>query len=470
MRPFLDRVVRFLRSRRLAIWLLLACTGWAVLGTLVPQSSRQSAQVAVWIAKNPGLEAVVGPLGLHDAYANPVFLLLLTVLAASTIVCSIERTRWALRASRPNEPGPGLRRKLDTSPDLDIAVVRRSEDLGAAVGSALRATGLRVAVRDGIGVAEAGRAGVFGSPLFHWSLALLFVVVGLGQMTRGEAQIGVSVGDRLALAAENYGRLDRGPWYAPRYAGLEIAVPEFKRAYDDNGYDRGPSPRVQLFDAGRLVADQWVYPNNPLRYGSLLIHQLEYGASPIITVADPKGAVVGFLRDLEDFSDESSTGMHPVRSWTIGSSSGPPLELSVSLLAAREGTQVIRAIPPTKKVRLTWSSGAESSSTVLVPGEGIQVPGGRLALQDVVYYARISVADDWSIYPIYALFGLATLGLTIAIFAPRRAVWYVVDAGDGGMSRVRAVIRHWRGDPVFRLRVEDAVRAAAGVERQGEPS
>jgi hypothetical protein len=48
--PAIGRIARFLRSRRLVVWLLVAVTGWSVIGTLVPQTPRDAAGVARWTA------------------------------------------------------------------------------------------------------------------------------------------------------------------------------------------------------------------------------------------------------------------------------------------------------------------------------------------------------------------------------------------------------------------------------------
>ena len=100
-----------------------------------------------------------------------------------------------------------------------------------------------------------GRYGPLGSPLFHWSLTALFVVVALGNLTRSEGLMGVPVGGQLPNHAEEYGRLERGPLYPDRYAGLFIEVPAMASGQVRDGVTIGSIPRVRLLSGGTAVAE-----------------------------------------------------------------------------------------------------------------------------------------------------------------------------------------------------------------------
>jgi hypothetical protein len=467
-----SRVWRFLRSRKLAVGLLLACTAWSVVGTVVPQTSRGAEKADAWARSNPALEAIARPLGLHAAYSSPIFLAALGLLALSTTVCSIERTRWSRVAARPSAVTERARDRLAREPYEIAKGGVGLEDVRSSAEAGLRAAGLRVTAVDGVLVADGGRFGVYGSPIFHWSLAALLVVIALGQLTRAEGLIGVRVGERAKLEPSRFGRYDPGPLYRQRVGDAEVEVFGFVRDYKTGDYSRGPSPHLRLHVGGAVVADQWVYPNNPLRYGSLLVHQVEYGVSPVLTALNQDGISVGEASGFSDWDEAAPDGVTPV-AFTLqtGDPQAAGTEVTVTLEAAREGTAVIRAIPPPKRVRILWrAAGAdEASRAELLPGESIAVPGGSLRLDDVKYYARLSIVDDWSVYPVYALFVTATIGISLAVFAPRRAAWVLVEEGPvPGRVTVRVLTRHWRGDPSFRVRIEDALHAAIGESDQDD--
>jgi hypothetical protein len=66
------------------------------------------------------------------------------------------------------------------------------------------------------------------------------------------------------------------------------------------------------------------------------------------------------------------------------------------------------------------------------------------------------------VYPIYAIFVIAAIGLSLAIFTPCRSVRFLlVEQGDRII--VHAEARHARKDPLFAERVEAALREELGT-------
>ena len=139
----LKRVRGFLRSRKLAVSLLLAVMVWSFIATIVPQVSRDPGKVAPWGARYPVAEAVVRPLGLHDAYKAPLVLGVMALLFASTTLCAWERARASLRQFSASK---GLTeaeiRRLSTSPKMRFAVATGVQGLAVMDASrvALRPT------------------------------------------------------------------------------------------------------------------------------------------------------------------------------------------------------------------------------------------------------------------------------------------------------------------------------------------
>lgn len=470
MMAWLQRAGRLLRSRRLAIWLLLAAVGLAVLGTLVPQTSVSATRAVAWASQHPGLEPAARALGLHTLYSSPVFLAILAALASSTAMCSVERTRWAVGVSRPAEIGERIVARLRTSPHIEAR-----GPVGAAVARErltreLTRSGLRVrASSDGALAGGSGRVGAWGSPVFHWALTALFVVIALGQLTRGEGVIGVRVGDAASLDRTRFGRWQQGPLYAPQHVVPTLDILAFERDYKTGDYSRGPAPKVRMTAGGQSVGEQWVYPNHPLRYGTMLVHMDTYGVAPVLTGLDVGGAPIGTTSGFSDWDDSAPDGVTPYRLTLAAAPGVPAVDVTVTLEAVREQGALIRAIPPWKRVRLTWSAegSASSTTTELTPGQAVPIAGGYLRLDDVAYYVRMTVVDDWSVYPVYALFGLAILGLVFALLLPLRTVFVLVEEADG-VTVARAIVRHRRGDPVFRLRVETAMLEAVGAAQADE--
>ncbi len=362
------RLLALLRSRRLAATLILAFGAWAALGTIVPQATRDPAASAHWIARAGAVGAVAAALGLDHAFSSPILLGIALALFASTSACAFERTRPLVRA-----------------------------------------------VRVGVGLGPAHVA-LIGSAVFHWSLALLFVIVGLGQLTRSEGLMGVVVGSSRLDTRESYGLVSEGPWHSATFTGLTIAVTDIELDHMRGGVNVGAAPLVEVYDGPELIERQLVYPNHPLRYRSLMIHSNAYGLAAVLVTPDGSRTELLF-----DYSDDDGLA-RALGSLEIEGEAGPiSVDMVIPLDPAEGGYR--RALPAEPRIEysITRPDGSTSSG-VAREGEYLAEAGDApVRVERITYYARLSVVDDWSVTPMYVLFASATLGCTVALLVPRRA-------------------------------------------------
>lgn len=422
---------RFLRSRRLAIWAIVAFTAYAAIATVVSGTGDFAAP-----------------------YGNPIFIVISALLALSTAACAWERTRTAVRTLTRKAPPEAALRHLRENPPISVSVPTASEPLAVAQ-AVLRRLGMRVRLHDASLEARAGLAGSFGSPLFHWALALLFVVIGLGQLTRSEGLMGVVEGSAKPDVAESYGTLDAGPLKA-ELSGRTIAVPVVEQSYVANGIEQGVTPLVEIRSAdGELLASGHAYPNHPIRYRSMLVHSNDYGLAVVASI-EQAGVVLSEEVLLDYNADRSAVEPN---GFSIADETGSPL-LSLWFDLPAERNDDVRSVS-VKVVRGSASPNGEAAEVHAVnEGGTLDLGDGMMLRVDrLTGYARLSVVDDWSVYYIYALFALAMIGLVLAVFAPPRAVRVLLAAESGGQE-LHVAVRHGRGDPHFSGRVECALRAA----------
>ncbi len=459
----LRRVYRFLRSRKLAMWLIGIVVVYSAFGTSVPQRS-EPAVLATWTAAHPVLAVVFGALGLTSAWTSPIFIAVVTLFLLSTAACSWERTEYALkeRARARDDVAAGADRltrggKLRVEVASPAGVVER-------VASELEESGLRTTTDDRFVSGRAGAWGLLGSPLFHWALVALMLLIAVGRLSRAEGLIGVPIGYPRQDTAENYGRLDSGPLY-PGHSGLTISAEDFVGNYvDQGGQERGPSPVVTLADRGRVVARQRVYPNAPLRRGRLLIHMSDYGYAPVIQFVSATGSK-SQIEPLIDRPSEKAVQSTPI-AFEIPDESGRPIPAQAMLLIPPAGAKTSNDL--LLVVRL-GEGGAMVEKTLAV-GQPVSVPGGgTMTLKEVTNYVRLSIADDWSVYPMYVLFGVAIIGLVLSLLVPFRTASVLLVDGETGPA-LHVTWRHRRGDPLFAEKVEAAVRRAAGRQPSDESS
>jgi len=440
---------------------------WLVLGTIIPQTSLDSAKVQEWAQAHPTLESLVAPLGLHAAYSQPLFIALLIVLAASTAVCAWERTAKALRTlrARGSISPAGLARVRAADPiplmpaeeaDPQLALERAS--------TALRRLGLTSRSGPSMLEASSGIWGVVGSPVFHWALVALIVLIPIGRLTRSEGLMGIVAGSSRVDMAPSYGLLEEGPLFR-EHTGLAIGVePAMVLNLRENGVDRGPAPVVTLAQDGSVVARQQVVPNRPLRYGSTTVHMSEIGVGAVYSLVTSEGVVLT-EQALIDVSEDDPTGYTAFGATYDNDAGEVVADIAITVVASSSAD----ATGPTAgqrrlQVDATGPSG-DTASRLVVAGDRLDL-GGGLALQfDVIdYYARLSVVHDWSVGWMYALFVVAVLSVSIAVLVPYRVVRLLVDT-SGERPVLRVETRHSRGSPEF----DEMVRAALaprGMEKE----
>jgi cytochrome c biogenesis protein ResB len=360
---------------------------------------------------------------------------------------------------RPAAPTSASLDRLRADAPLVLPGRAGTGSLDSAEG-ALSAIGLRSSRFGELIDARSSRSGLIGSAVFHWALALIFVVAGLGQLTRTEGVMEVVAGLQKPNVAESYARLEVAPW-SRGLREVSIAVPSVAATLVANGIDQGVTPYVEVRDKnGFVLARGFAYPNHPVRYRSMLIHGVADGLAALVEIEGPgdtqRGAVL--LRYNKDRSD-----VEPGVLDISGSGGGRVGLVRLTPIGIRGQSPQVRVLGAPDAAAL------ESSPTVdAVVGEGGRVPLGDgfvLRVVDLTKYAGLRIADDWSVGPLYLLFILAIVGLVFAILAPSRAVRVLlVESSTGGSLHV--AVRHTRGDPNFPDRVESVLRA--GLTRSEE--
>lgn len=431
----MKRLWRLLRSRKLAIASIAAFAVYAAVATVITD----------------------GDYGAP--YASPVFLIIAALVALTTAACAWERTRAAVVVASFKSASPGVLARVRNKPSFVVST--RAGDAAARAESALRALGMRT-VRGDLSVSgRTGLAGAFGSPVFHWALALLIVVVAFGQLTRYEGMMGVVAGSSQLDVAESYRLLDKGAFVASM-SGRTIAVSEMEDSFVANGVEQGVTPYVEIRspDGIEVLAEGYAYANHPVRYGSMLVHRIDFGLAAVLEVR-VGGAAPLTHEVLLDYKEDRTTVV-PAAVDAISADGQRAARLLIEPAAG--------STPEAPTVRIVAFTGDGSTGGVpevdalVTPGEEITVADGMVfRVVRLTKYARLSVVNDWSVYVIYALFLVAMLGLMLAVFSPLRAV-HVVLAEQDGERGLYVAVRHSRGDPHFAGRVERALRKSFETE------
>ncbi len=397
----MKRVLSILRSPRLAFALVLGFAAYGVLGTIVPQPLMGSAKVEAWVVEHPLAAALARPFGLFSAFTSPVFLAAAAMLVASLIACAWQRSVAGLRRMRGRQAPAGLSR----APALVAGSVPEADTDPLAAG-------------DGVLAARRRTWGSLGSPLFHWSLALLVLVIAVGQLTRAEGFVSVPIDGRMLDAAASYVEESHGPLFRG-HTGLEFGARDLETRTMIAGIDRGPSAVIGLYRDGVRIAEQRVYPNAPLRHGTLMIHPDTWGFAPLLRLETTSGAALAETRGFVASSLVTSSGAGP-GGVTFSGPSFPTTFIDFDIPAERLGADGFPVLARALRVTMRRDGEATSAPVVLEEGQRAPVFGGawlRFAKRGTA--VRIIVTNDWSVPFIYALFVLACVALAVALLTPR---------------------------------------------------
>jgi len=471
------RVVRFLGSAGFATWLLAFAGLWSMTATAVPQGQTSNPLVAAWASKYPLIEPVVRTVGLHQAFSSPVFVACVVALFVSTALCAWQRTRAAMNRGRAlGKAALADQQSVVESHDLEILcdpALTEPEILSIA-SETLGELDIRTNRRGDVLSAVSPSWAVLGSPVFHWALVALIVVIFASSLQRSEGLMGVAVGETKPDAPESYGMLNTGPLHDWRGVLRSIRVDAFDLQYETGGMDRGPTPTVSVLDGeGRVLKTQRVYPNQQLKTGSLSVYPSAYGLAVTLSMVDSSGVETGRSVQLVDFSETATEGTVPAGLVAISDKEGnAELRLAVTVPLNGSSGQFDKVLPedPAARVVVTSVDDELLVDRVLSPGEEVPLPiGDSLRVDSIGYYARLKVVDDWSTIPLYACLAAATIGLTIAFVTRQQIVLAtVIDGPEGARLAVR--VRLWRNESSSRSAMERELARALGRVEKGSTS
>jgi len=470
-------VTRFLASTALVTGLLAFVSLWSAVATFVPQGEVSSPDVSAWAASNPTIEPLVRTVGLHQAFSSYLFLASVLVLGLSTALCAWRRTKVAINRARTlRAAATADRQSVCDTHDLEIAfdpALSGPQALSIA-SETLGHLGIKAKLRGDVVAAVSSPLSVWGSPVFHWALVALMLVVLVGALVRSDGLMAVAVGQTKPDAAASYGVIHTGVWHDWSGVHRSLRLDAFDPDYRTGGLDRGPTPTVSILDgAGTVIKSQRVYPNMMLHAGSVSISSPACGFAVTIALVKASGAEAGRLIQYVDFSQTTSDGTVPVEPFTVSDSTGKVLlSGAVTVPLDRVGWRLQDGLPkePTAHV-VVWSpEGAQLVDSIVKPGESVTLLGGRqLRIVDVGWYARLAIVDDWTTPLLYAVMVVAMLGLALTLLTRQQLlVATVIEGPDGPRLAVR--MRLWRNTPTNRAEIESELARALSGDEKGSVS
>jgi len=530
-REFAAWAWRQLTSMRVALILLFLLAVAAIPGSVVPQNDINPLAVSDFRARNPTLSQWYDRLGFFDVYSAPWFAAIYLALLVSLVGCILPRSlqHWrAMRAAPPPAPRrlsrmPVYRRFVVDAPPDDVLDAARAElrarryrvgvgvrpdadGRGAAGGvggrlesdswhvsppriaepaepaAAPRPTGAAepAAAAGSPGgdsvAAETGHLRETGNLVFHLAVVVVLVAVAAGSLYGYRATVLLPEGSGFANSVIQYDGLSSGALFDPSdLPPFTLGVDEFRMDFVESGPQRGVpddfEARVRFTpEPGAPEELRTIRVNEPLEVDGTLVHILNPGYAPKITVRDADGNVLaeGPVPFLPQDNSFTSSG---VRKIPVAHDAGKGEDLGIqgiflpTAVLDDEGPRSVFPEPDNPALLLTAFHGdlglddgqpqsvykldtsgmeqfrgpeGDAFRAALSVGDTVALPGGygSVTFDGYVTWVNLQVGRNAGKELVLGGALLAVAGLLASLYVRRRRAWVRVSSGVDGSTVV----------------------------------
>ena len=432
---------RQLTSMRIALILLLLLAVAAIPGSLFPQRSQNPVQVRQYFIDNPQAAIWLDRFSMFEVFSSPWFSAIYLLLFISLIGCVLPRSIEHLKAigAKP----PLTPKYLDR---MEFYTEMKKVDLDK-VEKYLKKKHFRIRRDENSISAEKGYARESGNLLFHLSLVLILIAVGVGSLLGSRGDAIVNVGDRFINTPTSYDILGFGKYQSEdSLPPFSLTVKDFKAEYDPvtNAAIDYELTVLTANPAGSKEMTRIIKVNQPLTYGSTKIYLQANGYAPTVVVKDKTGKVIfdGPTTFLPQDGNLSSIGaikipdMQPQIGFVAsflptadrdpirgGFSSYPEVLDPRLLLAIWKGDLGLNTGVPQSVYRIDTSKMERIGLKALVLNESYDFGEGSVTFTGWTSWVNLQIVNDPG--KGFALIGaiLAILGLLISLFTRQRRVW-----------------------------------------------
>ena len=469
-RSFLRWCWRQLTSMRTALILLLLLAVAAIPGSLFPQRSQNPIQVKQFFAENPETAIWLDRLSLFNVFSSPWFSAIYLLLFISLIGCVLPRSIEHLKAIGAKPPlTPKYLDRMEFYTEIKKIDLDKVEKF-------LRKKHFRIRRDENSISAEKGYARETGNLLFHLSLVLILLAVGIGSLLGSRGDAIVNVGDRFINTPTSYDILSFGKYQAEdSLPPFSLTVTDFKAEYDPvtNAAIDYELNVLTANPAGSKEIKKIIKVNQPLAYGSTKIYLQANGYSPIVIVRDKSGKIIfdGPTPFLPQDANLSSIGAikipdmdpqigfvgsflptadrDPIRG---GFSSYPEVLDPRLLVSIWKGDLGLNTGIPQSVYRIDTSKMERIGLKALVLNESYDFGEGSITFTGWKSWVNLQIVNDPG--KGFALAGaiLAILGLLISLFTRQRRIW----VKQSGKTQVAGLAKN--GIPGLEQEIDELVK------------
>lgn len=425
----IGRVWRFFTSVRLALVLILVIAAAILAGTLLDQAPgsviADSSAYDAWLERAHGkygvFTNVFDRLQLFNVFHTLWFRLLIALLTANIIICTINRwkgiftTAFHTRVRMGDAFFQHARLNASMTADMPVAVA------GERVRRALSRARYRVQTEPNEGsiaiYADKHRFSRFGTFLTHLSLVMILAGTVIGGIWGFHE-------DAFIVAEGTTSEVGRG-------TGLSVELVEFTDEYDIQGPPKDFRSDIVIYKDGAEVKRGTVRVNSPMSYGGVRFFQSFFGQTAVMDVKDQSGAVL--FHDSVPLAWVTRDGDRPIGSFML-----PENDLAVYVVGPRSGEA--DPLVPAGEMRVeiyAQSSGTLATVENLTQGQTKELAGLSVTFVRESRFTGLQVAKDPGVKLIWIAAALMVLGLAMMFYFPPKRLWAICKERPEGGADVK---------------------------------
>ncbi len=271
---FIDMTWEFFISLRLTVVLLFTLAATSIIGTLIPQNESREAYIQAF---GEFWYRVFYVLDIFDMYYSWWFQLLLLLLTANIVACSIDRlsSLWKIIFVKYPPFRPGMFRKGSLKEDFTID--RPADQLRSTyetvIGKSFRYSRTEPLENGYVIYGEKGRLTRLGVYIVHLSVVLLLVGGIIGSLFGFDGFVNIPEGESARVI-----QIRNSSQTHP--LDFEIRCEDFDVSFYQTGAPKEYRSRLVILEGGEPVIEKDIVVNDPLRYRGINIFQSSYGQVP----------------------------------------------------------------------------------------------------------------------------------------------------------------------------------------------
>ena len=401
----MSKITDFLASVKLTIVLLAVLAATSIIGTIIPQQESPQAYIQYY---GQDTAALLQKLHLTNMYQASWFILLLALLAANLLVCSIKRFPATLRAYKATprmKPGDFANMSIRAEKFYKQPPSGWEEKTEHFLSKHLGKP--RVEKTDGATVyfAEKGRWSRFGVYVVHFSVLLIFAGAIIGALYGFKGMVNIAEGDSMD---QIYLRGD----FKPLKLGFSVRCDSFTVEFYPTGAPKEFRSDLTFTKDGKSVKPHPLRVNDPVTFDGITFYQSSYGQT--------LGGEITF-----EITDRKTGEKHVLTGSTDSDFKLPDGKSKFTIIDYRAD---LMRFGPAVKIRLLEGDGENKTFWVFEKQPPfVRRPQGpyeyQLLKTQQVYYTGLQANRDPGVWLVYTGFSVMVLGLLMSFFTSHRMLW-----------------------------------------------